>query len=54
MLVVIIVADTGEWAPATMSDIGRGEPEDGAHARKIDGTTSNGTHESLSMLESFD
>ena len=25
-LVVIIVADTGEWAPATMSDIGRGEP----------------------------
>ena len=25
-LVVIIVADTGEWTPATMSDIGRGEP----------------------------
>ena len=25
-LVVIIVADAGEWTPATMSDIGRGEP----------------------------
>ena len=25
-LVVVIVSDTGEWAPETMSDIGRGEP----------------------------